>query len=126
MKAKLKILLLDDEENCLNSVQRILARLGHEVDCTTDPKAALQMIEGGAYDFALVDYMMPVHDGVWFMKNAHIPKTTKVLLMTAFVDRSIISQMFNLGARGYLIKPLEKDELIMHLEFHSGAKEESQ
>ena len=88
----------------------------------TDAKKAAEMIETGEYDFALVDYMMPIHDGVWFMKNAKIPKNTKVLLMTAHVDRQIIKEMLGLGARGYLIKPLEKEELEFHFSFHTQQK----
>jgi DNA-binding response OmpR family regulator len=118
----MKILLLDDEANILSSVERILTGLGHAVDCMSDAKKAAEVIEKGGYDFALVDYMMPVHDGVWFMKNARIPKDTKVLLMTAHVDREIIKQMLGLGARGYLIKPLEKDELEFHFSFHARPK----
>ena len=115
----MKILLLDDEEHLLNAVERVLADLGHSVDCTTDAQKAAGMIESGGYDFALVDFMMPVHDGAWFMKTARVPSNTKVLLMTAHVDKDVIKNMFKLGVRGYLIKPLEKEELIKHLAFHS-------
>jgi DNA-binding response OmpR family regulator len=115
----MKILLLDDEQHLLNAIKRLLAELGHDVDCTTDAAKAVVMIESGGYDFALVDFMMPIHDGAWFMKNAHIPRDTKVLLMTANVDKEVIKEMFKLGVRGYLIKPLEKEELIKHLAFHS-------
>jgi DNA-binding response OmpR family regulator len=115
----MKILLLDDEQHILSAIERVLADIGHSVDCTTDAGKAAEMIEIGGYDFALVDFMMPVHDGAWFMRNAHIPKSTKVLLMTAHVDKEVIKEMFKLGVRGYLIKPLDREELIKHLAFHS-------
>jgi DNA-binding response OmpR family regulator len=115
----MKILLLDDEENLLNAIGRVLTELGHSVDSTTDAVKATGMIEDGRYDFALVDFMMPIHDGAWFMKNARVPRGTKVLLMTAHVEKDVIREMFKLGVRGYLIKPLDKEELMKHLAFHS-------
>jgi CheY-like chemotaxis protein len=115
----MKILLLDDEEYLLSAIERLLAELGHSVDSTTDATKAAGMVENGGYDFALVDFMMPVHDGAWFMKNARVPRNTKVLLMTAHVEKDVIREMFKLGVRGYLIKPLDKEELIKHLAFHS-------
>jgi DNA-binding response OmpR family regulator len=114
-----KILLLDDEQNILRFMEKMLDRLGHVVDCTSDAGKAVEMIETGNYDFALIDYMMPVHDGVWFLKTARVPNNTKVLLMTGHVDRDIIKEMLRLGARGYLIKPLEKEELLIHFAFYS-------
>jgi len=118
----MKILLLDDEASLLKAISLVLVDLGHAVDCFTDSAEAAKTIETGEYDFAMVDYMMPVHDGLWFMKNARIPRKTKVLLMTAFVNRAVIDKMFKLGVRGYLIKPIDQEDLIQHLSFHSEEK----
>jgi len=115
----MKILILDDNEALRIAVGGILRALSHAVETTDDAKVAVGMVEAGEYDFVLVDYKMPVTDGIWFMKNAKIPKRTKVLLMTAYVDRDVIAQMFELGAVGYLIKPFDTEELVRHLEFHS-------
>jgi DNA-binding response OmpR family regulator len=118
----MKILLLDDEEALLKALRLVLTDLGHAVDIFTDAEEAARTIEEGKYDFALVDYMMPVRNGIWFMKNARIPRKTKVLLMTAFVNRDVINEMFKLGARGYLIKPIDQDELNHHLNFHTSER----
>ncbi|OVE75666.1 hypothetical protein BVX97_03915 [bacterium E08(2017)] len=115
----MKILLLDDEESLLDAVQRHLTSNKHEVVCSTDPEEAVTLIETGDFDFAFIDFNMPVKNGIWFMKNANIPKETKVLLMTAYVNREVINEMFKLGARGYLIKPFSGDEIDQHLEFHA-------
>ena len=119
-----KILLLDDDEYVLKFMKCALLQLGHAVHCTSDATKAIRTIEWGGYDFALIDYLMPIHDGVWFMTHARIPSTTKVLLMTGYVSREIITTMFRLGARGYLIKPIEKDEIERHLAFHSSHRPE--
>lgn len=118
----MKILLLDDEEPLLKALRLVLMDLGHAVDCFTDAVEAAKTIEVGTYDVALIDYMMPVHTGMWFMKNAKVPRKTKVLLMTAFVNREVINEMFKLGVRGYLIKPIDSEELSHHLSFHTSKK----
>ena len=116
---RVKILILDDNQALRDAVGGILKALGHAVDTTDDAHAAVKMLVDGEYDFVLVDYKMPVTDGIWFMKNAQIPKRTKVLLMTAYVNKEVIAEMFDLGAVGYLIKPFDTEELVRHLEFHS-------
>jgi len=61
---------------------------------------------------------MPEHDGSWFMRNAEVPRDTKVLLVTAYANRDIINEMFRLGISGYVIKPFDGPELLRHLDFH--------
>ena len=115
----MKILILDDEQSILDSVRNMLEDIADAIEVTNDAKDAVSMIADGEYDFVLVDYKMPVNDGIWFMKNVDLPRRTKVLLMTAYVDRDAINEMFDLGAVGYLIKPFDSKELRRHLEFHS-------
>ena len=115
----MKILLLDDEENVITSLTRMLAMMNHEAEGFTDAEEAVKAIENNNYDFALVDYKMPKNNGIWFMSNANIPRETKVMLMTAYVNRNVITRMFELGACGYLIKPFDQKELKMHFSFHA-------
>lgn len=116
----MRILVLDDNEALRNTVAEILKEYDHEVDTTSDARAAVKMVETTEYDFVLVDYKMPINDGIWFMKNAKLHRRTRVLLMTAYVTNELISEMFKLGAVGYLIKPFDAKELMRHIDFHSG------
>jgi response regulator of citrate/malate metabolism len=51
------------------------------------------------------------------MSEANIPPTTKVLLITAYVQRKLVDTMFKLGACGYMMKPFDEDDLLRNLEF---------
>ena len=53
------------------------------------------------------------------MNNIKATPSTRVLLMTAYVNRDVINEMMRLGASGYLIKPFDADEIKMHLSFHT-------
>jgi CheY-like chemotaxis protein len=115
----MKILVLDDDVSFLETLREILTTNNHDVDCADNAKEALEIFEKGRYDYILVDYKMPENDGIWFMRNVTLPRKTKALLMTAYVNRDVINKMFALGASGYLIKPFNEEDLLRHLAFFS-------
>jgi len=115
----MKILVIDDDTRLLAEMERILTRHGYSVNCADNADDAVSMVGANSYDFILVDYRMPNHDGIWFLKNASLPKHAKALLVTSCVDRHVIAQMFNAGISGYVVKPFDESELLRHLEFHS-------
>lgn len=115
----MKFYVLDDDESILVAVQSILEEHGHEVVGSSDPKGSVDEVQNGDYDFVLLDYRMPDANGAWFLQQVELPKATKVLLMTGYVDRDVIARMFELGASGYLIKPFSEEDLLHHIEFFS-------
>lgn len=115
----MKILLVDDEEELLASLARLLRMMGHDVVCFTSAREAAAAYDEGCYDFAFIDYLMPQENGSWFMKNIKNRRKTKILLMTALTNPGIITEMMRLGALGYMIKPFEEEEIKMQLAFHS-------
>ncbi len=114
----MKFLLVDDDARLLDTLELMLNSLGHSADCALSAEEGADLAAAESYDMSLVDYSMPDKDGLWFMRNAGLPRATKVLLMTAHVDKGIIKEMFDLGACGYLIKPFDEAELAHHIEFH--------
>lgn len=118
----MNVLVLDDDSHLLAALRSVLHERGHEVDCVSEADAAAALARSKVYDFILVDYRMPGHDGVWFMENTNIGRRTRVLLMTAYVNRRVIDRMFSLGACGYIIKPFDDEALMRHLDFHAGCE----
>jgi len=115
----MKLLMLDDDCDLLSALKDLLSKYDHEVECCDNAKEAVERVSNGNYDFVFVDYKMPGNDGIWFMHNARIPRKTKVLLMTAYVNRDVIKKMFALGACGYLIKPFDEEEILRHINYYS-------
>ena len=113
----MKILILDDNESLVLALKGILQSNGHEVDGCVTATDAIARLGEATYNLILLDYKMPANDGIWFMTEANIPRTTKVLLMTAYVHRNIINTMFKLGACGYMMKPFDEAELLRNLNF---------
>ncbi|MDF5716443.1 MAG: response regulator transcription factor [Rhizonema sp. NSF051] len=75
---------------------------------------ALEQIPTLQPDIVLMDIRMPVMDGVAATKAIaqHYPNT-KVLVLTTFDDDEYVSQAMRLGAKGYLLKDTEPDELAL-------------
>ncbi len=115
----MKILVLDDHEAFRDEIAETLNRHGHEADGVARAEDAIPLVENGGYDMVLVDFNMPGHDGLWFMKNVKLPKPTKALLVTAHVNRKIINEMFKVGVSGYIIKPFDETALLKNLDFHA-------
>ncbi|MFO7869824.1 MAG: response regulator [Kiritimatiellia bacterium] len=113
-----KVLVIDDDKGVLESVRDMLACYDCAVECAESAQKGIKMAETGEYELVLVDYKMPENDGIWFMQNVDLPRGTKTLLMTAFVNREVINKMFSYGASGYIVKPFDGKELLRHVKFH--------
>ena len=113
----MRILVVDDDETLGETMREILSFQNLDVDWAVSAPDGLAKINVEHYDVVLVDYVMPDHDGLWFMSNAKLPRSTKALLMTGHLDRKVINEMFNLGACGYIIKPFDEEELLHNLNY---------
>jgi len=114
-----KILVLDDHDGFRDEVLGMLSRHDHKGVGVGNAEAAIPLAESGDYDFVLVDFSMPKHDGIWFMQNVTLPRKTKAVLVTAHVHREMMVEMFKFGIVGYLIKPFDEEHLLRHLAFYS-------
>ncbi len=116
----MKILAIDDEPAILASLRMIFAEMPEcQLDCADSATEGLEMAEKTQYDFVFVDMKMPGEDGIWFVKNANLPRKTKILLLTAYLDRNSLNELFRRGIAGYLTKPFNRDDILRHIAFHS-------
>jgi DNA-binding NarL/FixJ family response regulator len=75
---------------------------------------AIEQISTLQPDIVLMDIRMPVMDGVAATKTiAQQYPEIKVLVLTTFDDDEYVSQAMRLGAKGYLLKDTEPDELML-------------
>jgi len=109
-----KVLLVDDENLLLDSLEIILSLNGMEiVGKANDGKEALDILEGTECDIALVDINMKGMGGIELighMKEKH--KEVKILVLTTFYDDDNITKAITGGADGYLLKDSGKDTIL--------------
>ena len=70
----MRLLLAEDERSLSRALVTILNRNGFEADAVYDGKAALEAIESGNYDGAVLDIMMPKMNGLEVLKPSEIRK----------------------------------------------------
>jgi DNA-binding response OmpR family regulator len=109
----MRLLLAEDERELSSALVAILTHNNYSVDAVFDGRDALDYLENGNYDGAILDIMMPRMDGLTVLKNARengcmIP----VLFLTAKaeVDDRVIG--LDSGADDYLTKPFASRELL--------------
>jgi putative nucleotidyltransferase with HDIG domain len=108
------ILVVDDENSLRITVQALLQRAGYAVDTADSAPMALDLIAAHDYDVILTDIIMPRMNGIELL--AHIRKrsqTVQVLVMTGEPTIDTAMQAVKNGAGDYLIKPIDKDTLLI-------------
>lgn len=110
-----KLLVVDDNAINLTLFRHLLLKLdGAEVECIDDPVAALAWCVANEPDLILLDYMMPVVDGLEFIRRLRlIPDRaeTPVVMVTADTESDVRHRALELGAQDFLTKPVDKVEL---------------
>ena len=111
-KAKVKILVVDDEQGLCAGVQEALRREGYVVDAVTDPAAALKLTRERLYNLVVSDIKMPGLSGLELLTQtrAH-SRDTLFILMTAYGTVESAVEAMKQGAYDYLPKPIDLKRL---------------
>lgn len=106
------ILLVEDDPLLADGLARSLRQSGYQVDIASDGISADQMLEGGAYDLAILDLGLPGLDGQAVLQRLRGRKQTlAVLVLSARMDLEERVRLLNLGADDYVVKPVALTEL---------------
>lgn len=103
----MKILLVEDEEILRDAYTTILESEGYKVEIAHHGKEALRKCGEQRYDLILLDLMMPELDGIGFLQQAHLDKTspgTKVIVFSNLSLGNNIQEAIDLGADSYILK----------------------
>ncbi|MBI2851822.1 MAG: response regulator [Chloroflexi bacterium] len=117
MQSKAVILAVDDEQDVLLLIRRVLERAGHEVITASNGNQALEMVAQWKPDVVLLDIKLPGKSGMEVLEE--LRKThpdTAVVMATAVADVSIAIKALTDGASGYLNKPFNINELVLIVE----------
>ena len=110
-----KILIVEDDVSVRTLLQKTLSASGHEVSVCADGLEGLTELERRRPDLIIVDIMMPRLDGVTFVKaikSNHQTKPIPVIFLTAKNDPKSMIEGINIGAKYYITKPFQLEELI--------------
>lgn len=108
-----RILIVDDEQYMCDVCARTLRRSGYEVFTTSDPHAAVRLLNGERqFDLLLTDIKMPAMSG---LDLAYIARdrdpAIAIIIMTGFASKENLQQSVQRGVADFLAKPFELEQL---------------
>ena len=107
------ILIIEDDITFGMMLKTWLGKKGFEVSSVSNIARAQKHIEGQGADLILSDLRLPDHDGIDLLKwmnekGIDIP----LIIMTGYADIQSAVQAMKLGARDYVAKPVNPEELL--------------
>jgi len=113
---KIKLLMVDDEKDFLETSARALGRRDIDIHLAYDGTTALQMMQQDQYDIVVLDVKMPGLDGVEvFRRMQEMWPYVPVILLTGHGSINQAFQTSKEGVADYLTKPCDIDELTSHI-----------
>lgn len=114
--AKIKILLVEDDENLATSISNFLKDFA-DVEHASDGLIGQTMGSEGIYDLAILDIMLPQKNGWDVLKSWREDKTLNLPVLILTAKDTIADKLdgFNLGGDDYLIKPFHREELLARI-----------
>ncbi len=112
MSTTTKLLLIDDDQNILITLQMRLEALGHRVLVAESGEKGLILCESEMPDLVLLDLKLPDMDGLEVLKRIRtINPWIEVIMLTAVGSIESAVKAIKLGAYDYLSKPIDSKQL---------------
>ncbi len=109
------ILVVDDQEDILQTTALVLSKDGHDVVTSRDGEAALEAARRDRPDMILLDIEMPGMDG-WetlrLLRHDAATRDIPVAMFTILFDLREKVRAMKYGAQDYVTKPFEVDDLL--------------
>jgi DNA-binding NtrC family response regulator len=112
MPKKVSILLVDDDEETLETISDILQEKGYYTETARTGKEALAKAEKQVFNVVLLDIKLPDMSGIEVLKvlsEKRLPITTIMITANATMKNAIDAN--NFGASAYILKPIDPETL---------------
>ena len=119
MSNSTRVLVVEDDVETQTLLKKQLASKGFEVTVASNGLDGLMQLEKSTPDVIVCDMNMPELDGVGFVRAIKAKNETRkipVIFLTASHDPRHMVDGINVGARFYLTKPYELNELIWKIQ----------
>lgn len=110
-----KILLVEDEESLASFIQPELELEGYEVVWAQNGKEGLELFEKEKPTLILLDWMLPIYDGITVLRRIRKVSDIPIIMLTARNQASDISNALDQGLDDYMTKPFEIEELFARI-----------
>jgi len=107
-----RILVVDDVQEAVDAIRKILEKRGHEILGYTDEVAAIGHVTNHPVDLAILDIKLKKMDGVEVLgRLKEIQPDIKTIMLTGYPTHASVEEAMRLGAHAYCMKPIDRGEL---------------
>ena len=108
-----RILIVEDDITYSLMLKSWLKRKGFEVETAGNIKDAQKILDNYQADLILSDLRLPDHDGICLLEWMNVKKKSiPLIIMTGYAEIQTAVQAMKLGAKDYVSKPVNPDELL--------------
>jgi len=112
-----RILVVDDETDMRNGLQKFLSGKGYSVDMAEDGLRAVEMMKQSSFQLVIADLKMPRMDGNDLLRIAKdIDQTIAVIIITGYGTVASAVESMRLGAFDFISKPFNADAISLVIE----------
>lgn len=106
------LLLVDDDRLVLATLTQGLQAAGYQISSADSAEDALAQLDAGlAPDLALLDMRLPGDDGLALAAQLRVRGPIPFLMLSAYSDEATVQEAAQLGALGYLVKPIDTAQI---------------
>ena len=114
MSARLRVLVVDDEEVIRDVLENVIAREGWDVSTAENAAEALEIFENDPADVVLLDLMLPDRSGLDVLREMRRrDPDAVVVIVTAYSSIEGAIQAMREGAFHYIPKPFQNQEVLL-------------
>mgnify|MGYP001568686961 CR=1 FL=1 len=114
--SKVHLLLVDDDRLVLATLKQGLSKMGYTVTTCDNGPDALESYRNNPPDLVVLDVRMPGMSGLEtaraMLESAYRP----ILMLSAYDDQAIVKEAVTMGVAGYLVKPIEANQMAPSIE----------
>jgi two-component system, chemotaxis family, chemotaxis protein CheY len=110
-----KIMVVDDSGAIREAVGTELRTAGYEVSEAADGREALEMLNRERFDLVICDVLMPVMDGIAFVKEARKKPDCRyvpIVMLTTEAGEKRRQQGQMAGATAWVVKPFRPEQIL--------------
>lgn len=112
----MRILIAEDDELILKTIEHKLLKEGYEVTITRNGKEAIDMIKEKEVDLIITDIMMPFASGIEMLSTLRsLEKKIPVIMLSGMGQEEVVLEAFQMGASDFMVKPFSPNELILRI-----------
>ena len=114
----MRILLIDDSKTARTIQRAVLGQLGYtDIEEACDGQDAIARLTVYKPDLILVDWSMPVMDGLEFVREFRATnQSTPVIMVTNETEKNKVIQAIQAGVNTYLVKPFTPELLAFRIQ----------